>query len=377
MRDAESLSAALVGCVAVVHLAASTRDDVESHDINVNGARRLVNACKSVGCRRLIVVSTLSARIARQGIYARTKQQADDIFLHSGLDVTLLYPSLVYGEQRLGMFGALQRVVEQHRLIPVLGNGRWKSAPVHISDLTRMFVLCMGEPRSIGRTYDVAGPELICFDALLDRIGDATGCGPRAKIHIPMAVALLAALLMAKFLRSPPFSVSNILGSNQDTVIDIAPAVRELGFAPITLDEGLRRMFPGSDRLVLEREARLFARYLVNTEVTPEVADRYAQAHLRRLPAPPDRLTAFVRRHTWSLGLLDAGSACSHTQSGLRKRLLLMAMVLEATPQYADCFLPRRRARIGAFAGLAWQGSCAVARWLIGFPLVCYLRERS
>lgn len=376
MADAAALQAACSGCSAVIHLAAQTRDGPSAEGVNVGGAQRLVEACRATGCRRVVVVSTQSAKIRIQGDYARTKAAADALFFASGLDVTVMLPSVVYGTPHEGIFGTLRRVVASHRVVPVLGDGRWRSAPVHVQDVARALVRALAEPAAIGQRYDLGGHEQISFDELLDRIAVAQGLPPPVKLHVPMAVSLAAAGLLARLMPSPPITRSNVLGSNQDTQIDIAPATRDLGFDPAPLEAGLARLFgeaaaPDGE---LEREARALARYLVGAEISSELAQRYAAMHARLLPAQADRVTAFARRHPWSLSLLDAAAGLRGMTSPLRRRVLLMANVLEATPEHAARFLPPPRSAASTLAVLGWHGLRAMALTLLGTPLYLWLR---
>lgn len=240
MRDAGALEAAVRDCHAVVHLAAAKSDEPDSDAINIGGARLLMSACERTGCRRVVNISTQSTKITRKGIYARTKLAADEIFMTSSLDVTSLLPSIVYGESALGVFGTVLRFVQMAPVVPVLGDGQWVSSPVYVGDVSEAVVSCLRSPSTIGRTYDIGGPDSINFDDLIDRLAAAVGRRPR-KVHVPFAVALAIARVVSRLPR-PPITVSNVLGSNQDTRIDIGPARRDFGFDPIGLAPGLAKV---------------------------------------------------------------------------------------------------------------------------------------
>lgn len=132
----------------------------------------------------------------------------------------------------------------------------------------------------------------------------------------------------------------------------------------------------GPDESLARRidEARLFSRYLVGREASPEVLQRYAEA-LARLPLEPRRpadrsLLAFVRRHPWSLPPLDAALGVARRDSPLRARLLLMLALLEATVEHAGDFLPRPRARLAVVARVAASASLAALEILAGLLLL-------
>ena len=125
-----------------------------------------------------------------------------------------------------------------------------------------------------------------------------------------------------------------------------------------------------SDDSVLEAEARIFGRYLVGRPPAAEVVARYRDASRVLWPGAPgpgdaERL-AFVRRHAWSVGPLDAAAALFDPSGQLRSKVLVTAAILEATPAHADDFLPRSVSVPALFWRLAVSGAVAVALAMLG-----------
>ena len=380
MRNAASLVTAVGGSAAVVHLAAAKSDEADSEDVNVGGARRLVDACHAGGCTRLINISTQSVKIARRGIYARTKSEADSVFRDGGLALTTLLPSVVYGEAKDGVFGTILQMVQKAPVVPILGDGKWLSAPVYIGDLCQAVIACLQRPQSIGKDYDIGGPDLIRFDELVDRIAGAAGV-KRPKVHIPLTVALWLAGWAAR-LPHPPITISNVLGSNQDTGIDIRPACTDLAFEPSDLTSGLERVFckalrPAADPLA--EDCKLIARYLLDDDPAPELVERYragCNSMLASSDPTKDRSWSWVRTHPWSLPFMDAAAAWLEPSSPVRLRIYLMAALLEATPAHSAFFLRPSDARARLLAGLIWQSMRSAAKMVIGIPLWAFVRTR-
>jgi hypothetical protein len=123
----------------------------------------------------------------------------------------------------------------------------------------------------------------------------------------------------------------------------------------------------------LEAEARLFSRYLVGTRPAPEIVARYCDASGTLWPAGPGprdaaRL-AFVRRHPWSLGPLDAAAALLDPGGQLRGRVLVASAILETTTAHADDFLPRTVPAPMLLWRLIACGAVAVAQAVAGVAL--------
>lgn len=128
-------------------------------------------------------------------------------------------------------------------------------------------------------------------------------------------------------------------------------------------------------------EGRAFGRHLVRTAPPPELLARYRAACAKLFPDPPDAvdaaLLAFVGRHPWSVGPLDAATALLRPGSLLRAKILVMAAVLETTPRFAQAFLPRPTGRLELVGRLATIGLAAVGRVAIGVVLYGVVRARA
>lgn len=229
MTDAASLKAAVAGVDAVVHLAARKGDEPDIVAVNVGGAHNLVEACRAAGVKRVINVGSQASRLARRGAYGETKAQSDAVFAASGLEVTTLIPSLVYGPRDTGVFGKLARVTASAPFVPVIGDGSVRFQPVHVDDVCAVIAGCLAEPRTIGKTYAVGGPESVTLVELIDLIG-AARCKKPLKVHLPYWAAMGIARVLGLFLASPPLSVSNVTGAVQSAPdADYAAVFTELG----------------------------------------------------------------------------------------------------------------------------------------------------
>ena len=124
----------------------------------------------------------------------------------------------------------------------------------------------------------------------------------------------------------------------------------------------------------LEAEARVFSRYLVGRVAGDLLLRRYADASAALLPAPgnarDEALVAFVGRHPWSVSLLDAACGLVRPRARLREKILIMAAVLEASPDFADEFLPRSAPLAALLVQLTGLGCLAAARAVAGLLLL-------
>ncbi len=119
------------------------------------------------------------------------------------------------------------------------------------------------------------------------------------------------------------------------------------GTAPVTVAAG---PIPTAERPVvddnLEIEGRVFGRYLVGRTPSDTLVERYCEANRTLFATPPAdhdaAVIAFARRHSWSVGLLDAAAGLLRAGGPLRSKLLILAAILEASPDFSEDFLPRQ-----------------------------------
>jgi NADH dehydrogenase len=242
----ETLTAAAEGCDAVVHLGAATsagrlRPEV-ARQVNVEGARALIDACLSAGCSRAIVMSTQHVHLETPGLYGETKRAADALFEASGLAVTALRPSLVYGRGTRGVFVRLASLADRLPVVPVLGPGNMQLRPVYLPDLIQIVIAVLARPELAGRTYDVGGPDVVSYVEFVDAIRRALGKAPR-RVHLPLGISYALAAVLERVLPNPPLTTENVRGASVEAPCDLTALLRDLAPNLTPLERGLRATF--------------------------------------------------------------------------------------------------------------------------------------
>jgi hypothetical protein len=135
------------------------------------------------------------------------------------------------------------------------------------------------------------------------------------------------------------------------------------------------------DAADLRREAVWFARYLIDAEPLEALIERYVRGNAKVLTEPAtaadEAVLAFVHKHPWSVGLLDAGTAFLRDAPLLRRKLVVMMAILEATPDHVEATAPVEDAGI---ARLVWKlgtaGAKAAIKLAVGTALATVVVRR-
>jgi len=210
-----AMGSLIEGCDALVHSAALLYSGLPWEEVrrrNVEGAARVFRAAAAAGVRRSVHLSTVAVYGAVQGLvdegdhlegsldphefYARSKREAEDAVAvatdTSGMSVTLLRPSAVYGE-RDRLF--TPRVISMLRrpVHPMPGGGRTPLPLIYAGNLAEAVGCALqgGAPPGV-RVYNVAHDHAVTQRAFWGAMASELGV-PFRPLTLPRHIVLGAA----------------------------------------------------------------------------------------------------------------------------------------------------------------------------------------
>jgi nucleoside-diphosphate-sugar epimerase len=202
LTDAPSLQAALASVrpECVLHLAAeiaSQRDVRKVQEVNVEGTRRLLEACALDGAPRFVLASTVVTGDAGGALlepdkplpvetpYGRSKQEAEKLVLESGLHGVVVRPSHVYGPGGWYAEEFVKRLRQPGRFA-VIGKGdNWWDV-VRVEDVATALADA-AERAPAGAIYHVVDDEPIKFYDFIALTARAMNTGPPRRVPVWLA----------------------------------------------------------------------------------------------------------------------------------------------------------------------------------------------
>ena len=206
LTDASALAAAVREAApeGVVHLAAeiaSQRNAERVRAVNIEGMRRLLEACGVDAAPKVVFTSTVVTGEANGALltedealpvqtpYGRSKQEGEALLLGSGLPAVVVRPGHIYGPGGWYEHEMLARLRQPGRFA-VIGRGDNLWDLVHVDDVARALVDAL-ERAPAGEIYHAADDEPIAYYDFMALSAQALGVGPPRRI--PAWVARLAA----------------------------------------------------------------------------------------------------------------------------------------------------------------------------------------
>jgi nucleoside-diphosphate-sugar epimerase len=233
LTDAGALAAAVREAApeGVLHLAAeiaSQRSADRVREVNVEGTRRLLEACVAAGAPKVVFTSTVVTGEAGGALltedeplpvqtpYGRSKQDGEALLFASGLPAVVVRPGHVYGPGGWYENEMLARLRQPGRFA-VIGRGDNLWDVLHVDDVARALADAL-ERAPAGEIYHAADDEPIAYYDFMALSARALGVGPPRRI--PAWVARLAA------------GSSAVTAAVRSARTSNAKLKRELGWAP-------------------------------------------------------------------------------------------------------------------------------------------------
>jgi NADH dehydrogenase len=167
-------------------------------------------------------------------MYLRSKADGERAIEQSLTDWTILRPSVLFGpdDQFLNLFAGLLRLAP---MMPLAG-ASCRFQPVYVGDVVAAIAAALDEASTIGKTIELAGPEIFTLSELVAWVGRVSG-HPRPIIPISTGLGKCQAWFLEHLPGPTLMSRDNVDSMAVDNVAsgDLACFPPELGVRPVTL----------------------------------------------------------------------------------------------------------------------------------------------
>lgn len=265
IREMSSLDATVKDVDVVYHLAAEHRDDVSPislyYDVNVQGSKNLVAACKRYGVKRLIFTSSVAVYGLNVGEpseestpnpfndYGSSKLQAEKVLQlwaeeSSDHSLTIVRPAVVFGEGNRGNVYNLVKQIASGRFVMV-GAGNNTKSMGYVGNIASFLAGASEYSGSVVCVYNYADKPDFSMNDLVGLVRKSTGKSSDSLLRIPYWLGMTggACLDALSLVTGKKFPISSIRVKKfcASTTISVEK-LRGTGFTPpFTLENGMER----------------------------------------------------------------------------------------------------------------------------------------
>ncbi len=236
----ETLEGALNGIDFVIHLVGiiEEKGPAKFQKIHIEGTRNLIIEAKKAGIKHFFYQSTLGADKGSWSGYLKTKAEAEEIVMASGIPYTIFRPSFIIGPWD-GFTKKLMDLIKMSPAIPVPGNGKSKFQPVYINDWVKCLLKVIASPALFKGIFEIGGPQHLTYNEIVSTLAEAMKM-KKSIVHIPMGIMKLGATIAEKTIPILPVTYDQLRLLETDNVCDINSVEKTFGFKPIKYKDALK-----------------------------------------------------------------------------------------------------------------------------------------
>jgi len=236
VRNVDSVRAAVSGADAVVNLVGGFDGDLDA--VQGSGAGRVAALAKEAGASAFVHVSAIGADAESEIAYLSSKGTGEKAVAEAFSGATILRPSVIFGpdDKFLKMFGQL---IAMAPALPVFAPEA-KLQPVFVDDVSAAVLAVLENGALGGKTYELAGPDVVTMLELNERIAKAQD---RKRVFLPLPdfVGRTFAVLTGWLPGAPITSDQYAMLAQGNVASGDLPGLAKLGITPRPLDLFLDR----------------------------------------------------------------------------------------------------------------------------------------
>src|SRR4051812_26352255 len=173
-------------------------------------AAAFAGAARAAGVRRVVYLGGLVPRDGHASRHLASRLAVEEMLLAAAPESIALRASIVIGA-RLRSFRFLVRLVER---LPVLALPAWRhnrTQPIDGRDVLEYLVRSATAPAQLsGRSWDIAGPEIVTYEHLIERIADGM-LVRRPRIGLGVTMTPVAAVVAAAIAGEDPALITPLM----------------------------------------------------------------------------------------------------------------------------------------------------------------------
>lgn len=173
VTDPDSLARALDGCRTAYYLVHSL-ESADFERLDAEAARAFGRAAGEAGLEQIVYLGGLGDDSDELSAHLRSRREVEALLAGGGVPVTVLRAGIVVGHG--GISWEITRQLVEH--LPAMVTPRWvrtRTQPIAVDDVVRYLVGVLGNPRALGRVFEVGGPDVLEYRQMLQRVAAIEG----------------------------------------------------------------------------------------------------------------------------------------------------------------------------------------------------------
>ncbi|MBD3004286.1 SDR family oxidoreductase [Streptomyces sp. 5-10] len=245
VTDEESVGAAMEGVDVAYYLVHALGTGSGFEETDRRAARIFGARARAAGVRRIVYLGGLTPEGVPEGAlspHLRSRAEVGRVLLDSGVPTAVLRAGVIIGSGSAS-FEMLRYLTER---LPVMVTPRWvrtRTQPIAVRDVLRLLVGCATLPDEVHRAFDIGGPDVLTYRAMMRRYARVTGLRRRLIVPVPVLTPGLSSLWVGLVTPVPGAIARPLVESLRHEVVcaerDITRHVPDPPGGPLGVDRAL------------------------------------------------------------------------------------------------------------------------------------------
>ncbi len=228
LGDLSSTRAALAGCGTAYYLVHS----MHPHKRDFAAADRhaaliMARAAREEGLSRIIYLGGLGEDREDLSHHLKSRHEVALILSHGGTPLTHLRAAMILGSGSAS-FELMRYLADR---LPVMVTPSWvrtRCQPIAITNVLGYLAGCLDAPGTVGRTFDIGGPDVLSYEDLFRVYAEEAGLGRRLIIPVPVMSPRLSGYWAQLVTPIPASLVIPLVEGLRNEVVCRENAIREI-----------------------------------------------------------------------------------------------------------------------------------------------------
>ena len=238
VADPASLAGAMRGCAAAYYLV-HRLGEKDFARADAEAATKFGLAAAEAEVSRIIYLGGLGDSNDDLSEHLRSRREVESLLAQGGVAVTVLRAGIIVGDG--GISWEMTRQLVEH--LPAMVTPRWvhtKTQPIAIADVIRYLVGVLETPETVGRVFDIGGPDVLEYVQMMRRVAAIEG-RPLLVLPVPLLSPSLSSRWLALVTNVDVATGRRLVDSMTNEVVVRDDSIRSLvPFEPMDYDAAVR-----------------------------------------------------------------------------------------------------------------------------------------
>jgi uncharacterized protein YbjT (DUF2867 family) len=155
-------------------------------------ARTFVDAADAAGVERVVYLGGLGDDGDALSTHLRSRREVEHVLAGGEAALTTLRAAIIVGEGSLS-FELIEQLAAR---LPIMVTPSWVRTacqPISVDDVVAYLTGVLEAPETAGETYEIGGPDVLTYEAMLERTAEALGRRPLVVLPVPVLSPRLSA----------------------------------------------------------------------------------------------------------------------------------------------------------------------------------------